>query len=95
MPDGDLVAAMRAECSNVNLQAEHRVFVDYWIAQPGQRGVKTDWPATWRNWMRRVEKETKGSGRSRAPSRGQQRDAELLDFMTEQDHTITRLEITP
>lgn len=27
-------------------------FVDYWRAQPGQKGVKTDWPATWRNWVR-------------------------------------------
>lgn len=28
-------------------------FKDYWIAQPGQKGVKTDWLATWRNWVRR------------------------------------------
>lgn len=28
-------------------------FRDYWIAQPGQKGVKTDWDATWRNWVRR------------------------------------------
>jgi hypothetical protein len=28
-------------------------FRDYWIAQPGQKGVKVDWPATWRNWIRR------------------------------------------
>lgn len=28
-------------------------FVDYWRGQPGQRGVKLDWPATWRNWLRR------------------------------------------
>ncbi len=28
-------------------------FRDHWIAQPGQKGVKTDWFATWRNWLRR------------------------------------------
>jgi uncharacterized protein YdaU (DUF1376 family) len=28
-------------------------FQDYWIAQPGQKGVKLDWEATWRNWVRR------------------------------------------
>jgi hypothetical protein len=28
-------------------------FVDYWRAIPGARGVKTDWLATWRNWMKR------------------------------------------
>lgn len=28
-------------------------FRDYWTAVPGARGVKLDWSATWRNWMRR------------------------------------------
>ena len=27
-------------------------FKDYWISQPGQKGVKLDWFATWRNWVR-------------------------------------------
>jgi len=27
-------------------------FKDYWISQPGQKGVKLDWEATWRNWVR-------------------------------------------
>jgi uncharacterized protein YdaU (DUF1376 family) len=41
----------------------HKVFEefkDYWIAQPGQKGVKTDWDATWRNWIRRqnIQKKT-------------------------------------
>jgi len=27
-------------------------FKDYWIAQAGQKGVKLDWFATWRNWVR-------------------------------------------
>jgi hypothetical protein len=29
-------------------------FVDYWIAIPGSRGTKTNWPATWRNRVRAV-----------------------------------------
>lgn len=33
-----------------NLQTES--FIDYWTAQPGQKGVKSDWVATWRNWIR-------------------------------------------
>ena len=52
-PPTELVEQMRSECPGVDLRAEHVVFVDYWIAQPGQKGVKTDWDATWRNWMRR------------------------------------------
>lgn len=27
-------------------------FRDYWIAQPGAKGRKVDWLATWRNWCR-------------------------------------------
>ena len=30
-------------------------FKDYWIAQPGQKGVKLDWEATWRNWVRNTK----------------------------------------
>jgi hypothetical protein len=28
-------------------------FRDYWRAQPGQKALKADWEATWRNWCRR------------------------------------------
>jgi len=27
-------------------------FRDFWTAQPGAKGCKLDWPATWRNWCR-------------------------------------------
>lgn len=30
-------------------QAER--FRNFWRAQPGQKGIKLDWPATWRNWV--------------------------------------------
>ncbi|ROS28887.1 hypothetical protein EDF22_0618 [Rathayibacter sp. PhB127] len=48
-------AKARTDAPDVDHRAEHAVFVDYWIAQPGQKGVKTDWEATWRNWMRRKQ----------------------------------------
>jgi hypothetical protein len=38
---------------DLNVQKTFDEFKDYWIAQPGQKGVKTDWDATWRNWVRR------------------------------------------
>lgn len=41
-------------------------FRDYWHAQPGQRGVKLDWEATWRNWIRREGKRST-NGRGRKP----------------------------
>jgi len=34
-------------------ETEAATFVDYWHAQPGQKGVKLDWLGTWRNWVRR------------------------------------------
>jgi hypothetical protein len=37
----------------VQVERETAKFVDYWSAVPGARGVKLDWIATWRNWIRR------------------------------------------
>ena len=34
--------------------SEVEAFRDYWHSQPGQKGVKLDWSATWRNWCRRA-----------------------------------------
>jgi uncharacterized protein YdaU (DUF1376 family) len=39
---------------HIEQKSELEKFRDYWIAQPGQKGVKTDWDATWRNWVRRA-----------------------------------------
>ena len=33
---------------------EEESFRDYWISVPGQKGVKLDWDATWRNRIRAV-----------------------------------------
>lgn len=35
---------------NINQIADG--FRDYWIAAPGAKGIKADWSATWRNWVR-------------------------------------------
>lgn len=29
-------------------------FRDYWVSTPGAKGRKSDWLATWRNWVRRL-----------------------------------------
>ena len=48
----DDIAFCKAERPDlVPAQTEQR-FRDYWIAQPGVKGRKADWPATWRNWVR-------------------------------------------
>ncbi|MHA6684476.1 YdaU family protein [Mesorhizobium sp. A556] len=48
----DMAAAVEAGLSQAEAQREALKFRDYWISQPGQKGVKLDWPATWRNWCR-------------------------------------------
>ena len=45
----DFIVEQRPE---LNAQKTFDQFKDYWIAQAGQKGVKLDWFATWRNWVR-------------------------------------------
>lgn len=52
-PSHDLKTWTATHRPDLNIEAIRDEFVDYWIAQPGQRGVKTNWDATWRNWVRR------------------------------------------
>lgn len=52
MPDKSVINEMRVERPGVDLQAEHRKFVDYWKAKTGQGATKLDWDATFRNWIR-------------------------------------------
>lgn len=49
----------------VSLQAEYAKFCDYWRAQPGAKGRKADWEATWRNWLRRA---SESAPHARAPT---------------------------
>jgi len=42
----------RTERPELDVEAVAATFRDYWIAMPGVKGRKTDWSATWRNWVR-------------------------------------------
>ena len=42
----------QTERPDLNIRQTAEQFRDYWIAQAGQKGVKLDWAATWRNWVR-------------------------------------------
>jgi len=54
-PDPKLVEEMRDEgIPDAVARREILKFRDYWAAQPGVKGRKTNWPATWRNWLRRA-----------------------------------------
>jgi hypothetical protein len=46
--------ALKEGLSPSEINHEMQKFCDYWHAIPGQKGVKLDWLATWRLWVRRV-----------------------------------------
>jgi hypothetical protein len=48
-------------------QKELEKFRDYWMAVSGQKGVKRDWDATWRNWLRNA-KDWSGGSKSKQAS---------------------------
>lgn len=76
-------AKARTDAPDVDHRAEHAVFVDYWIAQPGQKGVKADWEATWRNWMRRKQDDLRS--RTTQKPTAAQRNMQTVDFFREQE----------
>lgn len=46
---------------------DHDAFVDYFRSAPGAKGVKLDWVAAWRNWMRKEnERRWAANGHPRA-----------------------------
>jgi len=52
LSEGDRGWSLQHSMTTTEIEHEAEQFRDYWIAQPGQRGVKLDWPATWRRWCR-------------------------------------------
>lgn len=58
LPDDFVVTAEMKMWANaqgfgwVNLDAATAKFIDHWHSVPGAKGVKLDWVATWRNWVR-------------------------------------------
>jgi len=53
--------ALDASFTGNQIDEEALSFVDYWIAVPGNRGLKTNWSATWRNRIRDQAKRQKSN----------------------------------
>lgn len=43
------------ECPDLDFANELSNFRDHWVAKPGKAGLKLDWDATLRNWLRRAQ----------------------------------------
>lgn len=73
-------------------RAETDRFVDHWTAQPGQRGVKLDWIATWRNWMRRAQDDAERRHRpAPSPASGSRRLDKAMAALAPDDPLLAQL----
>jgi len=72
--------AVRFGLSPSTVDEEAEVFRDHWIAKSGSDACKVDWFATWRNWVRRSNKQgaSNGSNRQISTSRAK-RHSDALD----------------
>lgn len=66
-PDQAIVDWTRTNAPAAANSLEVDRFRDYWTAQPGAKGRKTDWAATWRNWARRCQEQHTQPSRGPAP----------------------------
>lgn len=93
MPPENVIAQMRSDHPHVNLRSEHEKFIDYWHAQPGAKGRKSDWPAVWRNWIRRAAEQAPArNGTHLKPSTTDARVAQLQAMKTQPTQQNRELE---
>lgn len=72
LPDGWQPDQALADWTRTNAPAAANAvevdrFRDYWQSLSGQRGVRADWAATWRNWARRCQEQAHQPTRGPAP----------------------------
>ncbi len=51
-----------AQALGIDPAREAATFRDYWHGKPGAAGRKSNWTATWRNWVRRSSERKQGNG---------------------------------
>ncbi|QFT55599.1 helix-turn-helix domain-containing protein [Microbulbifer sp. THAF38] len=84
--DWTLTEEFRTEAQRIRPDLINRIhdiadeFKDYWVAQSGQRGVKADWLATWRNWIRR---ERSSPPQAQVHSLQRTRDRSVTEILTD------------
>ena len=67
-PDQALADWTRANAPAAANAVEVDRFRDYWQSLSGQRAVRADWAATWRNWARRCQEQHTQPHRGPAPA---------------------------
>lgn len=70
-PNDRMLAFCENERPDLNPTEVAATFRDYWHSQAGQKGVKADWEATWRNWVRNQRMAAKSPQRAAIGYRSQ------------------------
>jgi hypothetical protein len=70
-PNERMLAFCENERPDLNPTEVAATFRDYWHSQAGQKGVKADWEATWRNWVRNQRMAAKSPQRAAIGYRSQ------------------------
>ena len=86
--------AMAEGAVEVEVRREADKFRDYWLGVAGSKGVKLDWQATWRNWIRKAvaDRKTAAPARLGEPRVGETRrtaDGRLQRYNGKQDGWFT------
>ena len=93
-PDAELAEWSKSERPDLNLRKVLEEFRDYWTSVAGSKGVKLNWDATWRNWVRsqKSEKQTFAQvaadvARTTVPAPANQ-DAALKEIMADRKKAV-------
>jgi hypothetical protein len=93
-PDAELAEWSKAERPDLNLRKVLEEFRDYWTSVAGSKGVKLNWDATWRNWVRsqKADKQTFAQvaadvARTTVPAPANQ-DAALKEIMADRKKAV-------
>jgi len=89
LPQSELLAWASENHPRVNAKLEMDCFIDYWTSK-GSGATKTDWVATWRNWVRNSEKRLPVS-RTQQKQTNLQKNLNLVQLIA--DKEMGRLEI--
>ena len=84
-PTDELILWAQTEFPNVQVKKETYAFIDYWNSLPGSRGLKTDWNATWRNWIRNASSRAQRYAKSDRPQTNLDKNLSLVQRMAEQE----------
>jgi len=77
----EMVSWARENAPDVDGRTATEAFKDHFRSAPGQKGVKLDWTATWRNWMRTEQQKIQRRRPSTVNGYASQTDANIAALM--------------